>query len=518
MASPTDNSNVVGRSASLRRGALWTQRRTAGVGLESKYGRVALSVLLLSLVCLAGCGRRDRINDVYGKRRSIDGADSVNGVGVLAEMFDAAGWRVSTWKRLSPKLEEATAIVWAPDDFRPPRKEVRQWFENWLSAEPGRRLIYIGRDYNAAISYWRDVLPQAPPEQYWETARQLALAQSEHDVARVQMPEKAYARWFTMRRKGPPRRVRELSGPWSDGVDATKVDIVVQGVLDVAREEDRTGGDAELLPEVQEVLLQSGNDVLIQSVFEVDWYSSEVIVVSNGSFLLNYPLINHQHRILARRLIERCGDPAKVVFLESGPYGPPISNQETASDYPTGLEMFTVWPINAILLHLMALGILLLACLYPIFGRPRRLPAARTSDFGKHIAALGELLQETREIGYATSRLAHYHQYVRRDSGKSHLSATRPASGAGSRTELHIRVKLAGRGGPTVQEYALRTELERRLQTRQVGEIVGLAAGRGQMEIALLVTDPEAEEAIIRAILEELNIQDKAEIVQPAKR
>jgi hypothetical protein len=479
--------------------------------------RAPLIVLLL-LIIVTGCRRPDRINDIYGKRKSTDGADSVNGVGVLAEMFDAAGWRVSTWKRLSPKLEEATAIVWAPDRFEPPAKEAREWLENWLTEEDGRTLVYIGRDYDAAIAYWSDVLPRSPPEQFRETARRQALAQSKHDEERLAMPEKEYARWFTARRNGPPRQVKELSGPWADGVDAAKAQIVVQGVLDAAKVEDRPTGDTTEPPAQQETLLESGSDMLIQSLQEDYWFSSEILVVTNGSFLLNYPLVNHQHRILAARIVDRCGAPAKVYFLETGRYGPTISDQDAGSEYPSGLEMFTVWPLSAILLHVMALGILVLACLFPIFGRPRRLPAAATADFGKHIAALGELLRQTREIGYAASRLAHYQQYVRRDSGKSHLAGARPAAGPASRTELHLRVRLAGRGGPTPEEFALRGRLESQLQTKQVGEIVGLATGKGEMEIVLLVADPDAAEVAIRSILRELNIEDRATIDLPARR
>jgi hypothetical protein len=487
-----------------------------------------LCILLALAFFLPGCSRPDRINEVYGKRRSPEGADSVNGVGVLAEMFDAAGWRVSTWKRLSPKLEEATAIVWAPDSFAPPSKAARDWLEDWLAAEDGRTLVYIGRDYNAAISYWQDVLPKAPPEQYLEISRRLAQAQSKHDAERLEqgfslfggpssgLPEKEYCRWFTVRRQGAPRRATELAGPWSEGIDPAKAEIVVQGVLDVAKVEDRASADqGDPLP-IQNVLLQSRDNVLIQSLQEELWFSSEILVVTNGSFLLNYPLVNHQHRVLAARLVARCGDPAKVVFLETGRFGLSISSQEAESEYPTGLEMFNVWPISAILLHVMALGILLLACLFPIFGRPRRLPPPATADFGKHIDALGELVQHTREIGYASSRLSHYHQYVKRDSGKSHLGAARPKTGAGARVEVHIRIRLAGRGGPTPQEFALRSQLEQRLQARQVGEIVGLAAGKGEMDIALLVADAAAAEQTIRAILRELNIEDRATIQLPA--
>ncbi len=488
-------------------------RRPGGKDLALP-ARLGLAVLLAAAL-LSGCNRPERINEVYGKRRSLEGADSVNGVGVLAEMFDRAGWRVSTWKRLSPKLDEAQAIVWAPDSFTPPSPEVRAWFEDWLEQEEGRTLVYIGRDYNAAISYWRHVIPQAPPDQYFETARRLALAQSAHDEARVDMPEEAFVQWFTVRRNGAPRRAAALSGPWSKGIDAAKTEIIVQGVLDVARTDDSDAGDTP--PAYQEVLLQAGDDVLVQSISEDAWYDSAILVVTNGSFLLNYPLVNHQHRMLASRLIDACGEPGKVMFLESGPYGISISDQEAASDYPTGLEMFTVWPLNAILLHLLALGILLLACLFPIFGRARRLPQAAVSDFGRHIAALGELLQQTREVGYASSRLAHYQQYVRRDSGKSHVATAHPTRGAGSRTELHIRIRLAGRGGPTPHEVAVRSDLEQQLQTRQVGEIVGLAAGKGEMDIAMLVADPVVAEAAIRSILRELKIEEQTTVVHPTR-
>jgi hypothetical protein len=51
-----------------------------------------------------------------------------------------------------------------------------------------------------------------------------------------------------------------------------------------------------------------------------------------------------------------------------------------------------------------------------------------------------------------------------------------------------------------------------------VGEIVGLATGKGEMEIVLLVADPAAAEVAIRSILRELNIEDRATIDLPARR
>ena len=47
------------------------------------------------------------------------------------------------------------------------------------------------------------------------------------------------------------------------------------------------------------VLLESEGDLLAGIVHRQGWMGSQVIVVANGCFLLNLPLVNHQHRQLA---------------------------------------------------------------------------------------------------------------------------------------------------------------------------------------------------------------------------
>jgi hypothetical protein len=139
------------------------------------------------------------------------------------------------------------------------------------------------------------------------------------------------------------------------------------------------------------------------------------IVINNGSFLLNYPLVNHEHRKLAAKLIEACGKTdQKVAFIESGAGGPKIVDKETTGGMPTALELLKVWPLNAILLHVAVLGLVLCLSRSPIFGRPRELPADSTSDFGKHVAALGKLLAQTKDRNYAHARLMQYRQLADR--------------------------------------------------------------------------------------------------------
>ena len=146
-----------------------------------------------------------------------------------------------------------------------------------------------------------------------------------------------------------------------------------------------------------------------------NWNGSQILVVTNGSFLLNMPLVNHEHRKLAGRLIDACGAPGPVVFLESGEGELEIFDKEPGANAPTGFEVFTVWPIGVILIHLTALGILACFTLFPVFGRPRELPPSATADFGQHVAALGELLELTGDREYAESRLRQYVEQAKHD-------------------------------------------------------------------------------------------------------
>ena len=134
------------------------------------------------------------------------------------------------------------------------------------------------------------------------------------------------------------------------------------------------------------------------------------ILVVNGSFLLNFPLVNHEHRKLAAKLIDSLPAPnQRVVFLESSAGGPPIRDDDRVPE-PTVWELFNVWPTNWILLHLAALGVIFCFVRWPIFGRPRDLKTSGRSDFGHHIDALADLLQRTHERAYATKQIDNYRQ------------------------------------------------------------------------------------------------------------
>lgn len=410
-----------------------------------------LTILLLAIV---GCGTKPPTLDTsYGKTYGTPGQKSVNGTSVLVEMFESAGHHVTTVSRFSPRLESADTIVWFPDDFDPPSAKHRKYLEEWLQADTSRQrtVIYVGRDFDAAAEYWRQAVPYAKPEHVAEYHRKRAEAISKWNSERAQIPADTYARWFMLKSAKPPTTATALEGPWADGIDPKQCDIKLATRLDVPVAADRPVGDFQQLPDF-EVLLSTSQEPLATRVTSQSWYGGQVIVVANGSFLLNLPLVNQEHRKLAGRLIDECQG-SEVVFVESEAGGPPIRNREERPVPRTGFEMLTVWPLNVILLHAIAWLLLVCICLYPIFGRPRQLYGAlvlgakrlssplahtllsvptedspedapeSTGDFGRHLAALGNMLALTGNRDFAEEKLRYYHEHVKRDSGATHIPA-----------------------------------------------------------------------------------------------
>ncbi|NIP85134.1 MAG: hypothetical protein GTO03_06070 [Planctomycetales bacterium] len=355
-------------------------------------------------------------------------------------MFARAGHRVRTKRALSNVVwKEADVIVWAPDDFDPPPPPVIDWFDQWLQ-QGGRTLIYVGRDFDAAPGYYDQVIPTAPGTQVRELRRRRTEARLEQQQARRALPASADCPWFQIDNQQRLRTVNRLEGPFSEGVEADDVGIELRSRLrpkiyrarrtagDDPPEGDPSGqaGSELLLPEAAEVLLRSGGDILISQQRHDQQPDSYLILVANGSFLLNLPLVNHQHRRLAAQLVDQFPPPQTVVFLESTADGPPITGEEPAVTTPTGLSLFAQRPLDVILFHLVAWGIILCLARWPIFGRPARAPRPAVSDFGRHVAALGTMLRKTGNRDYAQASWQHYHQQVV-EGGKGRAGERAPA-------------------------------------------------------------------------------------------
>ncbi len=365
--------------------------------------RITTACLLL-LVALSGCGQ-EYIENEYGRQHLPATAGSVNGTDVLAAMFEAAGHDVHTRRTLvTDEMTAADVVVWFPDDTFAPREEVCDWFDEWLVEEPGRTLIFVGRDFNAEPQYWDFHYNRKPPadggdsdtpdkseakdaekdkeaneDKPAEESDEPKAVPDDKDDDDSDEEKSLECRWFYYE-PGKKVTVRELSGPWAAGIDAKKARIEVETRLVTA--------------DGYEVLLGTEVGPFVSRHTPPYSENSQIILVENGSFLLNLPLINHEHRKLAGKLVAAIGEGRSVVFLESGPGGPPIDPPPTDSSLWT---LFQGWPLGVILLQLGVAGLIFCFARWPIFGRPKQPPGATTTDFSYHVAAVGELLSKTRD-------------------------------------------------------------------------------------------------------------------------
>lgn len=351
-----------------------------------------LAGLALAVGMLSACDAP--VETSYGRRSQLLGGQSVNGTSVLAHMFQQAGHKVHSWSVLSPAVHRADVIVWFPDRFRAPRPEARQWLTRWLSKVGGRRkLIYVGRDYDAAVPYWSRVKVLARDQYQKDFVNDRLLDAEQAFRSRwSRLPKSENAGWFTLRRWDEQRSVDSLSGSWAEQVDPARADLVLRSEMDPA-------GDTE-------VLLESGSSSIVcrRSVGD-----GQLWLVANGCFLVNLGLINHEHRRMAGRLIDAVGPAGQnVLFLESGPDGVEINTEDPGMQMKTGLEIFNVWPINYVVLHLAIFGTAYCFSRFPLFGRPRDPPQPDTINFGNHIDALGELLRKSRDYHYAQQAMSRY--------------------------------------------------------------------------------------------------------------
>jgi len=343
---------------------------------------VAAAYLTLS-VSLAGCGPAE-LPTYYGRQQTTFLDASVNGTDVFACMLERAGHEVSERRSLiTSAMQSIDAIVWFPNDRQAPSEEVCEWLDTWLADSPGRKLVYVGRHFDAEPIYWQRTAPLAPTA---DQAEYRARAVGSRISTSLADSKASTCPWFKLE-SIEPVNVTELSGPWSEGIDVAKCEIALRTQLSPAQP--------------SAILLASGKNTLVARVPAED-EESEILLVANGSFLLNLPLVNSEHRRLAGKVVEALAPAKRIVFLSSNPGGPPI---DPPSEDMSLWRMFKAWPLSVILLHFATLGIMFCFARWPIFGRPRAKPIEVATDFGEHVEAVGKLLARTRDKRFALSQL-----------------------------------------------------------------------------------------------------------------
>ena len=370
-----------------------------------KACRFAAILIWLMTGCLmiSGCKRPPKdLSTEYGKISGIEGGMSVNGTGVFADMFSAQGFRVKRRSKISPRINRYQTLVWFPDSHSCPKPEVTQAINTWLDSGYNRTFIYVGRDYTARTDYLKDAIKRAPtgPDKE-ELLRQLAESDLEDTNREHQLWWKDDLKtcdWFD-RTDRKHSKADELSGPMVLNVDPS-AEVELSDML-VPTSSSSCNSDS--------LVTANKEEFAFKLTRPWDEYSQgKLIVVSNGSFLVNYALIDTENRKLAGNLIDQCDPGGDVLFLESGPRGIKVSESDTNNH--NRWSWVSQAPLRYIVPHFLMWGILFCFVFFPIFGRPRVIKPHSTSTFRNHINALGKMMGRTRLPNRAINKIRKYQQ------------------------------------------------------------------------------------------------------------
>lgn len=406
----------------------WKSTSRPNVPLSGIFVASTLVLVLFQLGCGSTVDRRTEIESDYGQQRSARSRRSVNGTTVLAKMYRARGHDVDAWSRMSPKMDDYETVLWFPDSYGIPDERVQEKIGEWVSFWPNRTFVYVEREFDAEELYWEMVLADArrsneAVERIDEIRRRLAYVKSRNDRRRrIEDPSFA-TESRSAGSSGGATRVNEvdpsrITGAWTGEFDSAASNLVVtpEGAKGPPF---KSMGDWRREP----LLVVDGEPVIVR--YRPPAYrgnGSQFIYVQNGSFLLNFPLVNHENRELATAIMDESGAADRVLFLESGPGGIEVIDHIDQSRQPTPWDWVSVWPMSFIVPHLFVLAIVFCVAYYPIFGRAKTGEGdEHRSDFGKHLRALGGLFAKTGQNQYMLDKIRLYEEQVRRDSGSSHL-------------------------------------------------------------------------------------------------
>ncbi len=345
--------------------------------------------VVLAVVGLGSLGCSGEIDATYGRMRGA----SVNGTGALAELFRQEGHTVRAAVRLTDDLGEwADVIVRFAPNPGPPGRDEAEWYERWLDEGRGSGMIYVPRDYDAQAEYWRGVLEAMPKTADASLRKRVEKRLETAKPWSVDLPKKAKEpadadAWFTVNQAPEsPTTCKTLVGPWADGIDPARASVARHETLKV---------DAE------GILLEGDGKALA-----MEWHrahDARVLVVANGSFLLNAALVNRARRPLALQVARWAGDePMQVAFVE-GMFvlgGPPAQ--------PTVFGLLDVPPFGWLAAQLLVLGLAVCLARAPSLGRPRPDPPSGEDRPVSHPEALGALWQRTGAAEDARSALRTY--------------------------------------------------------------------------------------------------------------
>jgi hypothetical protein len=355
--------------------------------------RLASRCILIAFIAhgalaLTGCGKGPETE--YG----LSEGKSLNGTSVLRTTLEREEHEVEAAIRLNDELAEwADGIIrFAPYPGAPDREEA-EWYASWLASDSDRWLIYVVGDFDSSADYWKSmVLERArsnEPEGEEEAKCALgeAVDRAGRLAARSAHPADATT-WFEVDTAWePPRTCTSLSGPWAADLDAAEVTLSLHEPL-------KANGATVLLA-------GDGKPFVIEKAVRAQ---NRLLVVANGSFLLNETLVKAARTRLLASVLDWIGQDRCRIALVEGSFV--LEEAQQPLSVWQLLQRLASFRWIAIQIGIAAIFAALARA--PRLGRPRDVPRARADRPAAHAEALGALLARSGSPQRAREIIDHY--------------------------------------------------------------------------------------------------------------
>jgi hypothetical protein len=370
---------------------------------------------------------------------SASRAASLNGTSVFAELLRQRGHTVRAAVRLTDELAEwAEGIVRFAPYPGPPEADEAQWIHNWLAEYPERWLIYVVRDFDASAEYWKEVRDGIP-----ESTDPKRRAEAEENRVEAadwvhRLPPKAKDTgsprdWFTVEAgASPPEVCTKVEGLWADGVDAGAAALWLHEAIKADRRGVMLSGNGKALVFDKSVIGQ-GN----------------MLIIANGSFLLNEALVNPARRKLALRVAEWPDQEKQQVAFVEGSYV--MSEEEGVPSLWKLMQRLP--PLKWVAIQMFVAGIFAALARAPRLGRPRPDPVSGADRPAAHAEALGTLLAASRATSESLDLLERYRHWRwphgPRETGR--VSGRYHAAGRATETRSSVKPSAPAKESPPAQ-------------------------------------------------------------------
>ncbi len=369
---------------------------------KSRWVPIVVELMLSTTI---GCQfTSSTLDTTYGRSGKTHEAGAINGTSVLYGILEKQGHTVQVSRRWGRAVKKADTVVWFVLRERSIPDSMTLVIDEWLAEKSGRKLVIVLPGFDAARDYWTAQRTSVKPFD-----REYLAIRSEEaaTVARLANREAPQENPLQLGRAKftavEPHRTQDLAGKWiarKSNSGRSHADFWLDGSF-----------DADEGVTLQPLISAKGKPV-VAVASSVIWQESELILVANGSFLLNLPLMDTRNQDLAQHLVQELSGGKRVVFLEADS-SPSVSTGSTTHHM---LAAFELYPINIVLLHATVAGILYCFAAYPIFGRPRELEQPRSTDFSLHTMAVGKLLGRVRDLENAQGHRNEWLKMAPRDT------------------------------------------------------------------------------------------------------